>query len=123
QLQFRYPTSDAPLFLRVQWNCHPEVLDGKNTEITADFPYYVVKYLREKHRCPVAYFTGTVGGLMTTLRLPVRDEAGNELKDGTFAKAERYGSLVGQLAEKALAKAVPLSLTPFEVRTRAFLVP
>jgi hypothetical protein len=122
-LQFRDPATDAPLGLLVQWNCHPEVLDGKNTEITADFPYYVVKYLRERHKCPVAYFTGTVGGLMTTLHLPVKDEAGNELKDGTFAKAERYGTLVGQLADKALAKAMPLALTPFEVRTKAVLVP
>jgi hypothetical protein len=122
-LQFRDPTSDTPVGLLVQWNCHPEVLDSKNTEITADFPFYVVKYLREKYRCPVAYFTGTVGGLMTTLHLPVKDEAGIELKDGTFAKAERYGTLLGQVADKALAKAVPLALTPLEVRTRSVLVP
>ena len=72
-------------------------LDSKNTEITADFPYYVVKHLRKSQGCPVAYFTGTVGGLMTTLHLPVKDADGKELADGTFAKSERYGTLVGNL--------------------------
>jgi hypothetical protein len=99
------------------------VLDSKNTEITADYPYYTVKHLRESQGCPVAYFTGTVGGLMTTLKLTVKSEDGRELADGTFEKAERYGKLVGQLADKALKDAVPVALTPFDVRTRATLVP
>jgi hypothetical protein len=122
-LHFRDPKTDAPLGVVVQWNCHPEVLDSKNTEITADFVHYTVKQLRETQKCLVAYFTGTVGGLMTTIRLSVKDDAGNELKDGTFEKAERYGRSVGKLAEKALATATPLSLTPFDVRTREILVP
>jgi hypothetical protein len=122
-LKFEDPKTGNPVGVLVQWNCHPEALDSKNTEITADFPYYTVKYLRESQACPVAYFTGTVGGLMTTLGLPVRDEKGAELKDGTFEKAERYGVLVGRLADRALKRAVPVTLTPFEVRARQILVP
>jgi Neutral/alkaline non-lysosomal ceramidase, N-terminal len=122
-IRFEEPKTGKPLGVLVQWNCHPEVLDSKNTEITADFPHYTVKHLRESQGCPVAYFTGTVGGLMTTLKLPVKDENGKELLDGTFEKAERYGTLVGQLADKALKRAVPASLTPFDVRQRAILVP
>lgn len=122
-LHFRDPKSNAPLGVLVQWNCHPEVLDSKNTEVTADFIYYTVKQLRETQKCPVAYFTGTVGGLMTTIRLEVKDEAGKELQDGTFEKSERYGRLVGKLAEQALAKPADITLTPFEVRTREVLAP
>lgn len=122
-LHFRDPKTDEPLGVLVQWNCHPESLASKNTEITADYIYYTVKYLRESQKCPVAYFTGTVGGLMTTLGLPVKDEKGKELADGTFEKAERYGQLVGKLAEKALKDAVPIALTPFDIRTRELLVP
>jgi len=122
-LRFHDHKTDAALGVLVQWNCHPEVLDATNTEITADFVGYTVKQLRESQKCPVAYFTGTVGGLMTTLKLSVKDEAGRELKDGTFEKAERYGRLVGQLAEKALAASAPVSLTPFAVRTRPILLP
>ncbi|MDY3553200.1 neutral/alkaline non-lysosomal ceramidase N-terminal domain-containing protein [Gemmata sp. JC717] len=122
-LKFFEPKTDKTLGVLVQWNCHPEALDSRNTEVTADFIYYTVKQLRETQKCPVAYFTGTVGGLMTTLKLPVKDEKGKELADGTFEKSERYGRLVGQLAEKALKDAVPVMLTPFEIRTRELLVP
>ena len=122
-LRFEHPKTAAPLGVVVQWNCHPEVLDSTNTAVTADFVGYTVGHLRKSQKCPVVYFTGTVGGLMTTLRLPVKSEAGVELKDGTFEKADRYGTLVGRVADAALAKAVPLTLTPFDVRTRAVLVP
>lgn len=122
-LHFRDPRTGQSRGLLVQWNNHPEVLDSKNTQITADFPYYVVKYLRESHKCPVAYFTGTVGGLMTPLGLPVKDDKGQALADGTFEKADRYGFLVAQLAEKALKNSVPITLTPFDIRTRNILIP
>jgi hypothetical protein len=122
-IRFEEPKTGKALGVLVQWNCHPESLASKNTELTADFPHYTVKHLRESQGCPVAYFTGTVGGLMTTLNLPLKDENGKELVDGTFEKAERYGKLVGQLADKALKAAAPAALTPFDIRTRATLVP
>jgi len=122
-IRFYDPAAKKPLAILVQWNNHPEVLDSKNKEITADFPYYVVKHLREAHGCPVIYLTGTVGGLMTTLRLPVKDRAGKDLADGTFEKSDRYGELVAALATKALAKSVPISLAPFDIRARPILVP
>ena len=122
-IRFEDAATRKPLGVLVQWNCHPETLDSKNTEITADFIHYTVAHLTKSQGCPVAYFTGTVGGLMTTLRLPIKDEKGNELKDGTFEKAERYGTLVGRLADNALKSAAPTTLTPFDVRTRQILVP
>ncbi len=122
-IRFEEPKTGKALGVLVQWNCHPETLDSKNTEITADFPHYTVEHLRKSQGCPVAYFTGTVGGLMTTLKLTVKDENGKELADGTFEKAERYGKLVGQLGDKALKASVPVSLTPFDIRTRGILVP
>lgn len=122
-IRFENATTKKPIGILVQWNCHPETLDSKNTEITADFVHYTVEHLSGSQGCPVVYFTGTVGGLMTTLKLPIKNEKGNELEDGTFAKAERYGTLVGQLAEKALKTATPVTLTPFDVRTREILVP
>ena len=122
-LRFSEPKTDKPLGVLVQWNNHPESLASKNTEISADYIYYTVKYLSESQKCPVAYFTGTVGGLMTTLGLLVKDEKGKELADGTFEKADRYGYLVAKLAEKALKDATPITLTPFDIRTRELLIP
>ncbi len=112
-----------PLGLLVQWNCHPETLSSKNTLLSADYVGYTVNYLKKKHGCPVAYFTGTVGGLMTSLHVPIKDEQGNELKDGTFEKTERYGVLLGQAADQALVAARPLELTPIEVKSKDVFVP
>jgi hypothetical protein len=109
--------------LVVQWNCHPETLGSKNTELSADYVGYTVKHLAEKHRCPVVYLTGTVGGLMTSLHVEVKDASGRVLPEDSFEKTERYGVLVGELADKALAGAKPVKLTPIEVRNRTVFVP
>jgi hypothetical protein len=122
-IRFEDPKTGKAVGVLVQWNMHPESLGSRNTEVSADFPHYTVRHLRESQGCPVAYFSGTVGGLMTTLKLRVTDTAGKELADGTFAKAERYGELVGRLTDRALKAAVPVTLTPFDVRTRAVLLP
>ncbi len=122
-LRFLDVKSKETAGLLVQWNCHPETLGSQNTELSADFVGYTVKHLREKHKRPVAYFTGTVGGLMTSLHVEVKDAQGNELKDGTYEKTERYGTLVGELADKALAAARPVTLTPIEAARREVFVP
>jgi hypothetical protein len=107
----------------VQWNCHPETLDSRNTEVSADFVGFAVKYLNEKYHCPVVYLTGTVGGLMTSLNVEVKDDQGTILKDGTFEKTEKYGRLVGQLADRALAWAKPIQLTPMQIHSRTVFMP
>jgi hypothetical protein len=113
----------APLGILVQWNCHPETLGSKNTEISADFVGATVEHLRKKHGCPVVYLTGTVGGLMTSLNVEVKDAKGQALKDGTFEKTIRYGQLLGELADKALANSKAVELTPLEARSRTVYVP
>ncbi len=107
----------------VQWNCHPETLDSKNTQISADFVGYTVKELRKTQGCPVAYFTGVVGGLMTSLKVSIKGPKGEELQDGTFEKTEEFGRRLARAADEALAKAHPVTLTPFEARTREVHVP
>jgi hypothetical protein len=122
-IQFLTAKDEKPAGVVVQWNCHPETLAGKNTELSADFVGYTVKHLEEKNHCPVVYLTGTVGGLMTSLGVEVKDDKGELLKDGTFEKTEKYGRLVGELAEKALAGAKPVRLTPLAAATRTVFVP
>src|SRR5262249_49176414 len=104
-LKFTELKTKKPAGIIVQWNCHPETLADKNTKISADYVGYTVKEVHEKHKCPVVYFTGTVGGLMTSLKVKIADESGTELRDGTFEKTERFGRLVGRVANKALERA------------------
>ncbi len=122
-LEFRTVKDDKPAGLVVQWNCHPETLGSKNTEISADFVGYTVSALQDAHHCPVVYLSGTVGGLMTSLGVEVKDADGKELKDGTFEKTERYGRLLAEAADKALHDAKPVRLTPLEAHRRTVFLP
>jgi hypothetical protein len=121
-LEFR-DDAGKPHGIVLQWNCHPETLGSKNTELSADFVGYTVGWLRGRHRCPVVYLTGTVGGLMTSLHVEIKDAQGKPLEDGTFAKTERYGHLVGRLADRALKDGKAVRLTPITVRSRPIFLP
>src|SRR5262249_467893 len=90
-IHFPRPQAGKPVGVLVQWNCHPETLDSKNTLVSADYVGYTVEEVRRSKGCPVVYLTGTVGGLMTSLKVPIRAADGRELKDGTFEKTEEYG--------------------------------
>lgn len=122
-VELRDGTSKEPAGVVVQWNCHPETLGSKNTEISADFIGATVAWLSKRRHCPVVYLTGAVGGLMTSMHVDVRDEAGRRLGEETYAKTRRYGELVGALAERALGRAKPIRLAPLEARRREVFLP
>lgn len=122
-IKFTAPQGGPPIVILMQWNCHPEAMGGGNTEITADFIGTTIARLRDKYQCPIAYFTGTVGGLMAPPRGVYKDAAGNELKEGDFAYCEKYGEVVAELAAKAIDAVQPLTLTPFVVAAKPIAVP
>jgi hypothetical protein len=120
----RFDRADgSPLGILVQWNCHPESLGSRNQQLTADFPWATVAALRERYGCPVAYFSGAVGGLMAPPDDRVRDADGNLLAEGDFEYARVYGELVADLAGRALDAAQPLELAPMTVSARPIVVP
>ena len=122
-LKFEKPGEKKLAGILIQWNCHPELLGSKNDRLSADHIWSTVAELKKRHDCPVTYITGTVGGLMTNLGMTIKNAKGEKLEDGTFEKTEAYGKMVAAAADTALTAAVPVNLTPFEVRTREFVVP
>jgi len=122
-LEFTHAETKKRQGILVQWNCHPEALGSKNTKVSADFVAATVSELSKTQGCPVAYFTGTVGGLLSPSGIKVPGPDGKLLADGTFERTEGYGRLVAKEAEKALKTAQPVKLTPFEIRSRDIHVP
>jgi hypothetical protein len=110
-----------PAGLIVQWSCHPEALGSENKLLTADFIWQTVKRLEEKYHCPVVYFSGAVGGLMTTPSNRYRDS--RKIPDATFEYAEAYGNEVADLAIKAIDSAKPLELAPLAFSAKPISVP
>jgi hypothetical protein len=122
-LSFRSSSTGKLAGLVVQWNCHPETLSSRNTLVSSDYVGPTVEWLKKKHGCPVVYLTGTVGGLMTSLHVPIKSKDGKDLADGTFEKTERYGELLAEAADRALTDARPVNLVPFELHNRALFLP
>jgi hypothetical protein len=122
-LQFRTSAGGNPAGIVVQWNCHPETLDGKNTQISGDFVGAAVKELKAKFGCPVVYLTGTVGGLMTSMHVDVRDGQGQRLPEGSVEKMRRFGQLLAGKTADALTAAKPIRLTPLAARSRSLALP
>ncbi len=121
-IEFTSAQTKKPHGVLMQWNCHPEALGSKNTQVSADFVAGAVKELSQSQGCPVAYFTGTVGGLLSPSGVKVPGLNGEPLQTG-FERTDGYGRLVAKEAAKALAGARPATLTPFDVRTREIQVP
>lgn len=105
-------TSGKKVGLLVQWNSHPEAMGSQNKLITADFPWATVGELRRKYQCPVAYFTGAVGGLMAPPAGPT-----------TFEYTKKHGVQVANLASRAIEGALPLNLTPMRIEARLLYLP
>lgn len=122
-LRFDDAGRNRPAGLLVQWNCHPEALGSKNTQLTADFPASTVAALKQRFGCPVVYFTGAVGGLMAPPRDGIHDAQGRPLGEGQFEYARQYGRRVAELAERAEKNSVAIELTPLAVSARRTFVP
>jgi hypothetical protein len=122
-LRFTRAADGEPLGLVTQFSCHPESLGSRNTLLTADFPYATVARLKAVQRCPVVYFSGAVGGLMTNPRDPLRDRDGLEHRDGTFGYARAYGEAVADVMTQAVHGSRPVLLVPFTVSARPVAVP
>jgi hypothetical protein len=82
-----------------------------------------VEQLRRRYHCPVVYFTGVVGGLMTTLGLEVRDPQGHALADGSMEKTERYAALLAERVERLVEQGQPARLTPIAAKSCDVFIP
>ncbi len=121
-LRFNKPGTQEPFGILVQINNHPESLGSDNTQITADFPHATVAALKEKYHCQVAYFTGTVGGLMSNPpEIPGPD--GKPMHDENFEFAEYYGRQFAKIAAQAIDSATLTELTPFAVAAKTITAP
>lgn len=110
----------------VNWSDHPETLGSKNTEITADFPFWLCRRVEERVGGTAIFFVGSIGGLLSTLgdQVALPDpETGAIAKDDTWRKAELFGTLIGDLAVEALASGENLEVDSLVLRQAAFFAP
>ncbi len=109
----------------VNWSDHPEILNRKNSQISADYPHWICQYLEEHDGGAVLFFNGALGkvsGLGAQVAL-LDPQIGRVAEDGTWRKAELLGTLIGQLAERALKHAGTISPDALAFQSSVIFVP
>lgn len=110
----------------INFSDHPEVLRGKNTEITADYPYWLCSRVEEELGGTAVFFDGAIGGLISPLGDQVAlqiPETGEVAKDESWKKAELLGLALGDLAARAVAGGEKVEIDSLVVRKAVFFVP
>lgn len=113
---------------------HPETLGQESGLLSSDFPHFLREGLEqggfvaggervEGWGGVAIYFSGALGGLLTTLRTRVSDEDGRVLPARSFEKTQRIGELGAWAVTRALRGAEPADVDGLEVATRTFFVP
>jgi hypothetical protein len=106
----------------VNWSDHPETLGSENTWITADYPHWVCRYLERRLGGVAVFFSGSIGGLLSTTGVAIQDPKTGELASG-WRKAELIGNMVGQLAERALRNGEAVQPSSWIIRRKTIFVP
>jgi hypothetical protein len=115
-----------PIATLVNWSDHPETLGGRNTEITADYPHWLCKYVEEHLGGTAVFFDGSIGGLLSTLGNDVAlqdPDTGEIAKDDTWLKAELFGNTIGALTERALKTGESFEVDSLVVRKAVIFAP
>jgi hypothetical protein len=109
---------DQTVAIVVNWHSHPEVNIGAR-EYSSDFPYWIRLKMEEQFGGTCAYFSGTVGGLLTPLGVEVqaRTEEGEPvleqgepvyLSNGSWEKTWSFGYVLAEFAIEAMENPEPL---------------
>lgn len=116
--RIRFVPSDGSSGLQmIHLGAHPEALRSENTLVSADFPCYLGRRIKDLSGDEFVYFTGAIGGLINTRRLI--DENGQELD--VYASTVRTGEL---LADAALGITNDEPLEPsLNIRTTTYKTP
>jgi hypothetical protein len=118
-------SAGAPIAVLVNWSDHPETLGGENTEITADYPHWLCEYVENHLGGTAVFFNGSIGKVSTLgAQVALTDpETGEIAKDDTWKKAELVGTMVGQVAERALKSSETTAVDSLLIRKSTLFAP
>jgi hypothetical protein len=125
-MRFVSAANAQPIATLINWSDHPETLGGQNTEITADYPHWLCRYVEEHLGGTAIFFDGSIGGLLSTLgdAVALQDPSTGQLaKDDTWLKAELFGKTLGILVERAVKHPEEAEVDSIMIRKKVFFAP
>jgi hypothetical protein len=104
---------------------HPETLNRKNTEITADYPGWLCRSLEQRYGGVAVFFNRALGKVSTLgSQVALLDpQTARVAEDGGWRKPELLGSTLGDLAARALMQAETVTPDALVFHSSAFFVP
>jgi hypothetical protein len=117
--------SDETIATILHWSNHPECLGSDNTLLTSDFCHYARKRLEAELGGVGVYWNGAVGGLITSLGVPVPGPDGKAIQEAGFAQAEALGENLAGLALDLLhdGQTRPLRDGRLQVQAKTIFLP
>lgn len=113
-VQFAALDSDRILGTGVVYGNHPEAMGGDNGFLTSDYAHFIRVFLEEEFGGVGVLFTGSVGGLMTPLRVDFPGFG----TDATYERTEEIGRLVAEEAIDGIKAAQYETVTTIEHNRR-----
>src|SRR5262249_25681396 len=109
----------------VNFTDHPETLNRKNTEITADYPGWICRYLEQRYGGAALFFNGAFGKISTLGdQVALFDpQTRPDAPDGGWRKPEPLGETIGRVAEQALSHSEDNAPDEMVFRSAAFFLP
>lgn len=118
----------------VNWSPHPETMAGTKSEISSDYAHYLREAIETdgatvggEHQDPIGgtsvFFSGAVGGMMTTLGADPIAEDGTVLSGATYEKTERIGDVAAWAVLDGLQGAEATTIDSLDIEAREVNVP
>jgi hypothetical protein len=126
------PSGDTVATL-VNWANHPETRGSDNTLISGDYLHGLCATVeagvrwesrsREGLGGVCVYLNGTVGGMMTALRVSITDPDGHTWSEASWEKADANGQIVGEMVLDAVERGEAIADPALGVRVRKLKLP
>ena len=108
----------------VNWASHPEALGSKNTLLTADWPWALVRDVEQGAGGIAVFVNGAIGGMQSPLGAKLDDpRTGQPAPANTFRFAELVGEYVARHVLDVAAKGRAVSLSGIEYREEIVEIP
>ena len=118
------PTDKSGCIYILNFASHAELMGDKITEISADFPAYMIKEIEEKNPGANAVFcNGAIGGMISAKE--IKKIYRNEIDCVAYAK--NFGKMLGELSnsltdEKELEPIINVSSVPVKIEAQNFVL-
>nr|MBQ4319425.1 hypothetical protein [Clostridia bacterium] len=114
--QFRFEDESGHSVRIFRFDIHPEALGGDNSLISADFPHYMAKNIKEATGDDTVFFAGAVGGLIYPYRQ--RNPDGSEMDNisSTYAVGKKFADAALSITdEDELEPALNIATAKFDL--------